>query len=169
MCTLSLDDILDEGSKFQYSMFISFPQFIYCSHDEVYFPKLSCLIAADGGPLHSKWAPWASYQIRKIAGCACAGNARNVSPRRRLQSKTLVSDPVMHHGTCVTHVPWCMSGSLTRCGGENVPDIPGACAPAILRIWQEAHTTVVMHHIHDVTKPLVTLLLHCDVTWSAVA
>ena len=22
--------------------------------------------------------PWASYQIRKIAGCACAGNAGNV-------------------------------------------------------------------------------------------
>ena len=44
MCPL--DDILDEGSKFQYSMFISFPQFIYCSHDEVYFPKLSCLIVA---------------------------------------------------------------------------------------------------------------------------
>ena len=47
----------------------------------------------------------------------------------------------MHHGTCVTHVPWCMSGSLTRGGGENVPGIPGACAPAILRIWQEAHYT----------------------------
>ena len=53
MCPL--DDILDEGSKFQYSMFISFLQFIYCSHDEVYFPKLSCIIAADGGTLHSKW------------------------------------------------------------------------------------------------------------------
>ena len=26
-----------------------------------------------------------------------------------------VSDPDMHHGTCVTHVPWCMPGSLT-CG-----------------------------------------------------
>ena len=26
-----------------------------------------------------------------------------------------VSDPNMHHGTCVTHVPWCMLGSLT-CG-----------------------------------------------------
>ena len=25
----------------------------------------------------------------------------------------LVSDPDMHHGTCLTHVPWCMSGSLT--------------------------------------------------------
>ena len=34
----------------------------------------------------------------------------------------------MHHGTCVTHVPWCMSGSLTRGGGENVPGISGAYA-----------------------------------------
>ena len=85
------------------------------------------------------WQPWASYQIRKVAGCACAGNAGNVFPTRRLQRKPLVSDPGMHHGTCETHVPWCMSGSLTCCGGENVPGIPSACAPAILRIWQEAH------------------------------
>ena len=62
---------------------------------------------------------WASYQIRKIAGCTCTGNARNVSPRGQLQRKPLVSDPGMHHGTCVTHVPWCMSGSLTRGGGEK--------------------------------------------------
>ena len=82
---------------------------------------------------------WASYQIRKFADCACAGNAGNAFPRRRIQRKTRVSDPGMHHGTCVTHVPWCMSGLLTRGGGENVPGIPGACAPAILRIWQEAH------------------------------
>ena len=26
-----------------------------------------------------------------------------------------VSDPDMHHGTCVTYVPWCMPGSLTSC------------------------------------------------------
>ena len=84
-------------------------------------------------------APWASFQICKVAGCACAGNAGNVFPRDRLQIKPLVSDPNMHHGTCVTHVPWCMSGSLTRGRGENVPGIPGACASAILRIWQEAH------------------------------
>ena len=45
----------------------------------------------------------ASWQIRTIAGCACAGNARNVFPAPRL------SDPDMHH---VTHVPWCMPGSL---------------------------------------------------------
>ena len=88
---------------------------------------------------HNFTHPWASYQIRKIAGCACAGNAGNVFPRRRFQRKLLVSDPGMHHGTCVTHVPWCMSGSLTCGDGENVPGIPSACAPAILRIWQEAH------------------------------
>ena len=41
-----------------------------------------------------------SCQIRKIAGCACAGNAGNVSPRGRLQGKSLVSDSGMHHGTC---------------------------------------------------------------------
>ena len=89
--------------------------------------------------IHMQCIPWASYQIRKIAGCACAGNAGNVFPRRRFQRKPIVSDPGMHHGTCVTHVPWCMSGSLTCGDGENVPGIPGACAPAILRIWQEAH------------------------------
>ena len=49
-------------------------------------------------------------------------------PRHRRQRKPLVSDTDMHHGTCVTHVPWCMSGSLTRGDGENVPGIPGACA-----------------------------------------
>ena len=42
----------------------------------------------------------------------------------RLQRKPLISDPSMHHVTCVTHAPWCMSGSLTRGGGENVLGIP---------------------------------------------
>ena len=49
-------------------------------------------------------------------------------PLDRLQRRPLVSGPGMHLGTCVTHVPWCLSGSLTRGGGENVPGIPGACA-----------------------------------------
>ena len=63
-------------------------------------------------------------------------------PHRRLQRKPPVSNPGMHHGTCVTHVPWCMSGSLTLGGGENVPGIPSACAPAILRIWYEAREII---------------------------
>ena len=37
-------------------MFISFPHFVYCSRNWVYFPKLSCLIAAEGSTLNSKWA-----------------------------------------------------------------------------------------------------------------
>ena len=47
--------------------------------------------------------------------------------RHRLQMRPQVSDPGMHHSTCVTHVPWCMSGSLTRGGGENVCGISAAC------------------------------------------
>ena len=39
----------------------------------------------------------------------------------------------LHHGTCVTRVPWCMPGSLTSDflwsrWQENVPGIPGSCA-----------------------------------------
>ena len=49
----------------------------------------------------------ASCQICKIAGCSCAGNAGNVF------LATAVNDPDMHHGTCVTHVPWCKPGLLT--------------------------------------------------------
>ena len=49
-------------------------------------------------------------------------------PRHRLQRKTLVSDPGMHHGTCVTHVLWCMPGSLTHSNRASVPGISGACA-----------------------------------------
>ena len=48
--------------------------------------------------------------------------------RHRLQRNVVVSDPSIHHGTCVTHIPWCMSGSLTRGGRINVSGIPGACA-----------------------------------------
>ena len=53
---------------------------------------------------------------------------RECFPRHRLQRKPLVSDLGIHHGTCVTHVPWCMSGSPTCGGGESVPGIPSACA-----------------------------------------
>ena len=33
--------------------------------------------------------------------------------RERFPPPPRFSDPDMHHGTCVTHVPWCKSGSLT--------------------------------------------------------
>ena len=67
---------------------------------EVWMHTASCIKS----PSRETW-PWASYHIRKNADCACAGNVGKVSPRRRRQRKPLVSDPGMHHGTCVTHVP----------------------------------------------------------------
>ena len=36
--------------------------------------------------------------------------------------ETVNKRPGMHYGTCVTHVPWYMSGSLIHGGGENVPE-----------------------------------------------
>ena len=59
--------------------------------------------------IHRATSPyqWASYQIRKKIWVAHApGMPGTFSPPLR------VSDPDMHHGTCVTHVPWCMPGSL---------------------------------------------------------
>ena len=61
-------------------------------------------------------------------GLCMSWECRERSPHHRLQKELLVSDPGMHHGTCVTHVPWCMSGLFTHGGRENVPGIPSACA-----------------------------------------
>ena len=78
---------------------------------------------------------WASCQIRKIAGAHAPGMPGTFSPSPQ------VSDPDMHHGTCVTHVPWCMPGSVTsgfiwnRRRGKTFPAFPAHAQPAILRIW----------------------------------
>ena len=78
---------------------------------------------------------WASCQIRKIAGAHAPGMPGTFSPSPQ------VSDPDMHHGTCVTHVPWCMPGSPTigflwnRRRGKTFPAFPAHAQPAILRIW----------------------------------
>ena len=80
-------------------------------------------------------AVWASCQIRKIAGAHAPGMPGTFSPSPH------VSDPDMHHDTCVTHVPWCMPESLTsgflwnRRRGETFPAFSAHAQPAILRIW----------------------------------
>ena len=89
-------------------------------------------------PAHFQWA---SCQILKLWFAHAPGMPGTFSPPPR------VSDREMHHGTCVTHVPWCMSGSLTsgfrwnRWRGKTFPAFPAHAQPAILRIWQEAHCT----------------------------
>ena len=85
----------------------------------------------------SYYGPFTRYVILRVAHVP--GMPGTFSPLPRF------SDPDMHHGTCVTHVPWCMSGSLTsrflwsRPRGKTFPAFPVQAEPAILRIWQEAH------------------------------
>ena len=50
--------------------------------------------------------PLARYLKLRVAHAS--GMPGTFSPPSR------VSDPDMHHGTCVTHVPWCMPGSLVK-------------------------------------------------------
>ena len=71
---------------------------------------------------HVPLAWCAKFRIVPLREC------RKGISRHQLQRKSLAIDPGVHQGTCVTHVLWCMSGSLARDGGENVPGIPGACA-----------------------------------------
>ena len=84
---------------------------------------------------HTPVMPWASCQMRKIASAHAPGMPGTFSPPPR------VNDPDMHHGTCLTHVPWCMPGSLTRGflwsrrRGKTLPAFPAHAQPAILRIW----------------------------------
>ena len=71
-------------------------------------------------PLHG---PLARYVKLRIAHAP--GMPGTISPPSR------VSDPDMHHGTCRTHVSWCLPGLAVFFevgGGGNVPGIPGACA-----------------------------------------
>ena len=78
-----------------------------------------------------------------------------------------VSDPDMHHGTCIAHVPRCMSGSLLSVsfdvgGGENVPGIPSACAtcnftylirgPAVGTNWKGR--LLILSFLHLVCTPV---------------
>ena len=56
--------------------------------------------------VHNVYGPLARYVKLRVAHAP--GTPGTFSPPLR------VIDPDMHYGTCVTHVPWCMPGSLTR-------------------------------------------------------
>ena len=71
------------------------------------------------GPLTRYLKLWAAHAPR-MSG--------TFSPPPSSKETASYRPPGMHHGTCVPHVPWCMSGSLTRGDGENVPGITSACA-----------------------------------------
>ena len=80
-----------------------------------------------------RFSPWESCQIRKIAGCACAGNAGNVFPatvgKRSRHATRHVRDvrAVMHAGIAN---PWFTLKSVAFLAYAQC---------AILRIWLEVH------------------------------
>ena len=86
--------------------------------------------------------PWASCQIRKVAACACAGNAGNVFPatagQRSRHASLHVRDArtVLHAGIANQRF------ALKSMAGKTFPAFPAHAHPAILRIWQEAHAIV---------------------------
>ena len=79
-------------------------------------------------------------------------------PRHRLQRESLVDDPDMHHGMCVTPMPWCVSGLLTR--GENVPGIPDALATRNSTYLARGPL------LEDTLHPLSRLFIHKALHWS---
>ena len=81
--------------------------------------------------------PWAPYQIRKIVGCACAGNAGNVFPAtagwRTRHASRHVRDAraLMHAGIANKWLPW------KSVAGKMFPAFPAHALPAIVRTWKE--------------------------------
>ena len=71
---------------------------------------------------------WASYRIRKIAGCACGEKAGNVFPATDLRGNRYLAIPA-----CITAPASrtcrdaCRDRQPAVCG-ENIPGIPGVCA-----------------------------------------
>ena len=94
------------------------------------FPNTHCSIIWGHGPL-------ARYVKLRVVHAPGMPGTFSPSPQ--------VSDPDMHHGTCVTHVPWCMPWSLTsgflwrRWCGKTFLTFPAHAQPAIFCIWWEAH------------------------------
>ena len=98
---------------------------------------------------------WSAYKfiiwhVRKGNKChSCQRGCLSFSVYLNLP---LLSDPGMHHGTCVAHVPWCMSGSLIHSGGENVSGIPGACTTRNFMYWHSGGANQSKHHTTDIPR-----------------
>ena len=75
-----------------------------CSEEDLtIFHIVRCVFDNDlTTPIHGPLARYA-----KLRDAHAPGMPGTFSPPLR------ISDPDMHHGTCVTHVPWCIPGSLT--------------------------------------------------------
>ena len=86
---------------------------------------------------------WTSYQIRKIAGCACAGNAGNVFPTTDFKGNRQLAIPAYtkaHAALTCRDTCW---DRWPAVAGKTLPAFLVHAQPAILSIWQEAHGGII--------------------------
>ena len=83
-----------------------------------------------------------------------------------------VSDPDMHHGTCGTHVLWCMPESLTGAflwsRQENVPIIPGACATRNFTYLVRGPLSVAWQHQAITQANFAWLIISCGIHFTTI-
>ena len=102
---------------------------IWCDYRRHWFSKTTgvltnpLLLAEYSG--RSRSIPWASYQIHKMAGCACAGNAGNVFPTTVGWGSRHASRHV-RHARDVMRDSW-LAVSFEIGVGANVSGIRSAC------------------------------------------
>ena len=89
---------------------------------------------------------WVSCQIRKIAGCACSGNAGIGFPATGSKENRFLAIP-----TCITTRAsrTCRDACHDRypaVAEETFPAFRAQALPAILRTWQEAHAQTSSKH-----------------------
>ena len=88
---------------------------------------------------------WASYQIRKFAGCACARNAGNVFPATKFKGNCWLAIPARITARASRTCRDACRDRLPAVTWKTSPVFPAHAQPTILRIWQEAHDMCFIH------------------------
>ena len=135
---------------------------------------LTCLLFC-GDPSSGTWA---SYQIRKIAGCACTGNAGNVSPATNFKGNRLLAIPA-----CITARLWrtCRDAcrdSLPAVTGKTFPAFPAHAYPQFCVsdkrpmeavLWMRPHKSIFTIHSREMCmfSAMQGLMLSLLLAWTS--
>ena len=89
--------------------------------------------------------PWASYQIRKIAGWACAGNVGNIFPATDFKGNRSIATPTCTTARASRTFRDACRDNLLAMAGKTFPAFPAHAQPSIERFWQETHIRCVSY------------------------
>ena len=110
---------------------------------------------------HQWFWQWASYQIRKIVGCACTGNAGSVFPATDFKGDRQLVIPACITARASRTCRDACRHRLPAMAGKTFPTLPAHAQPSILHIWQEAHGLALNRG-----QTIVTIWAHSLVYWS---